>query len=132
MTTPTRPRRAERPADREVGLALGRGLRRRCPACGRGALFQGYLRVADACPACGETLAHHRADDAPAWATMLIVGHVMVPVIFAARGVEGMPTWAHMTVWPLLALALCMAALPRVKGAVVGWQWATRMHGFGG
>lgn len=115
---------------REPGPAILRGLRRRCPACGEGGLFRGYLSVAPACPRCGEALEGHRADDAPAWATMLIVGHLMIPVIMAARAVEGAPIWLHVTLWPMVALGLCLALLPRVKGAVVGWQWAHRMHGF--
>ncbi len=118
-------------ADRPFGPALAAGLRRRCPACARGALFDGYLAIRPACPACGEPLAGHRADDAPAWVTMLVVGHLMVPAILAARGIDGWPTWAHMVVWPLVALGLCLALLPRMKGAIVGWQWACRMHGFG-
>jgi uncharacterized protein (DUF983 family) len=115
---------------RPLGPAMTRGLRRRCPACGEGAMFDGFLKVRDACPACGQALHHHRADDAPAWATMLIVGHVMVPLIFLARDIESMPVWAHMTVWPLAALGLSLAILPRLKGAIVAYQWAVRMHGF--
>lgn len=116
---------------RPLGPALSAGFRRRCPACGKGALFTGYLTVRDSCPACGETLSHHRADDAPAWATMLIVGHLMVPLIFLVRGWGGIPTWGHMVLWPLVTLGLCLLLLPRIKGAIVGWQWAQRMHGFG-
>jgi uncharacterized protein (DUF983 family) len=116
--------------DRPLGPALLRGLRRRCPRCGVGGSFAGFLAVREACPHCGQTLSHHRADDAPAWATMLVVGHLMVPVIVAARAVEGWPVWAHMTVWPALALLLSLLLLPRVKGAVIAYQWANRMHGF--
>lgn len=119
------------PAERPLGPALSNGLRRRCPACGTGSLFEGYLSVRSACPSCGEALHHHRADDAPAWATMLVVGHLMVPVIMVARGWLAMPTWGHSLLWPLVALGLCLALLPRIKGAIVGWQWAQRMHGFG-
>jgi uncharacterized protein (DUF983 family) len=127
MTQPLAPA-----ADREIGSALARGLRRRCPACGQGALFTGYLTVKHACPTCGEALHHNRADDAPAWATMLIVGHLMVPLILAAREMPDVPVWAHSLFWPMVALGLCLALLPRIKGAVVGYQWATRMHGFDG
>lgn len=117
--------------ERPSGPAMLRGLRRRCPNCGQGALFTGYLAVRPECADCGEPYHHHRADDAPAWATMLIVGHLMVPLILAARAMEDTPVWVHMTVWPVVALALCLLMLPRIKGAVVGWQWAKRMHGFG-
>jgi uncharacterized protein (DUF983 family) len=119
-------------AERPLGPALSNGLRRRCPACGTGALFDGYLAVRPSCPSCGEALHHHRADDAPAWATMLVVGHVMVPIILGARGWLALPTWAHSLLWPAVALGLCLLLLPRIKGAIVGWQWAQRMHGFGG
>lgn len=117
--------------DRAAGAAMLRGARGRCPRCGDGALMRGYLDVADACPACGEAFHHHRADDAPAWATMLVVGHAMVPLILAARAIAEAPTWLHMVVWPLAALAMCLALLPRIKGAIVAFQWARRMHGFG-
>lgn len=118
-------------AARPAGPAIANGLLRKCPACGCGAMFDGFLSVADSCPSCGEALRHHRADDAPAWATMLIVGHLMVPLILAARAWLDLPVWAQMTIWPLVALGLCLALLPRVKGAVVAYQWAHRMHAFG-
>ena len=51
---------------RSLQQALLRGAMLKCPACGIGALFRRYLKVADACPHCGESLHHHRADDAPA------------------------------------------------------------------
>jgi uncharacterized protein (DUF983 family) len=117
---------------REAGPALFRGFRRRCPSCGGGRMFSGYLSVEPACTNCGEAFSHHRADDAPAWATMLIVGHLMIPVIMTARLAPDIPVWAHSLIWPLVALALCLLLLPCVKGAVIGYQWAHRMHGFGG
>lgn len=116
--------------DRPAGPALMRGLRRRCPACGAGALFSGYLSVNGRCAGCGQGFDGHRADDAPAWATMLVVGHLMIPAIMAARSWASVPVWAHSLIWPLVALGLCLALLPRVKGAVIAYQWAHRMHGF--
>lgn len=116
-------------ADRPLAPALLNGFRRRCPRCGRGAAFDGFLRVRDECADCGQALHHHRADDAPAWATMLVVGHLMIPLIMLARGATW-PVEAHMIVWPLVSLGLCLVLLPRVKGAIVAYQWALRMHGF--
>jgi uncharacterized protein (DUF983 family) len=54
--------------------ALGRGFRMKCPNCGIGSLFTSYLKVAPACSHCGEELHHHRADDAPPYFTILVVG----------------------------------------------------------
>jgi uncharacterized protein (DUF983 family) len=117
--------------DRPTRPALLRGLSRRCPACGRGAMFEGFLKVRDACPACGEVLRHHRADDGPAYLTILIVGHLTLPLMM----------WAFVA-WrpdPLLlaggfaaaCVALSLFLLPRMKGMIVAVQWAKRMHGFG-
>ena len=69
---------------RPLGQAVGRGFRQRCPRCGAGPLMHGYLKVRDNCAVCGEALHHHRADDGPAYLTILIVGHLMAPLILWA------------------------------------------------
>ena len=63
---------------RSVIASLWRGWRQLCPACGQGRLYWRYLKVVDACPVCGEELHHHRADDAPPYFTIVIVGHIIV------------------------------------------------------
>src|SRR6185312_4199206 len=65
--------------------AMLRGFRRRCPRCGQGALFKGVLTLADSCSCCGETLGDIRADDIPAYFTILIVGHIVVPLLLWAE-----------------------------------------------
>jgi len=116
---------------RDVGLSLWRGLRQRCPNCGRGRLFRAYLKVVDQCPVCGEELHHHRADDAPPYFTMLIVGHVIVASLLAVEIAWRPALWLHFAIWLPATLILSLWLLPRVKGAIVGLQWANRMHGFG-
>ena len=117
-------------ARRDVLAAMWRGFRRRCPCCGKGAIFNAYLKVNDSCPACGEELHHHRADDAPPYFTMLIVGHIVVGSVLAVEMTFAPPMWMQMIVWPALAIALSLLLLPSIKGALVGLQWALRMHGF--
>jgi uncharacterized protein (DUF983 family) len=110
--------------------ALWRGLSQRCPSCGRGPLFGKYLKVRDHCPACGEALHHHRADDAPAYFTILIIGHFVVGgALMLERGLSP-PTWVQLAIWLPLTVLGCLLLLPRVKGALVGLQWALYMHGF--
>ena len=119
--------------ERALGLAMRRGFTGRCPNCGKGRLFRAYLKVVDACAVCGEDLHHQRADDAPPYITMLVVGHVVVGGVLAAEELwPHSPMWLGAIVWSLLALILSLVLLPRVKGALVGYQWALRMHGFGG
>ncbi len=119
--------------DRPIGPAIRRGLRCRCPACGEGKLFRAYLKVVDACERCGEDLHYQRADDAPAYFTILIVGHFIIGGVLATEYVApDSPFWVPALFWSALALAWSLWMLPRVKGALVGLQWANRMHGFGG
>jgi len=119
-------------ADRPLGLAVRRGLAGRCPRCGEGRLFRAYLKPVDACAACGEDMTPQRADDAPAYVTMLIVGHFVVAGIVAAEDLwPNSPVLLDALVWTALAAGASLFMLPRVKGALIGYQWAMRMHGFG-
>ena len=119
-------------APRNVWNAMGRGLRNLCPACGQGAIFYKYLKVSDACPACGTALHHHRADDAPSYFTMLIVGHVAGAGVLALEKAYAPDAWVHIAIWFPLTIGLSLGLLPRIKGALICLQWALRMHGFGG
>lgn len=114
-----------------VAAAMMRAARCSCPACGNGQLFRKFLKVAETCPACGEELHHHRADDMPAYIVMSIVGHIVVGLVLWTEFRYGWPTWLHLTLWLPLTVILTLALLQPIKGAIVGLQWALRMHGFG-
>lgn len=93
-------------------------------------MLKGYLKVRDECPVCGEDLRHQRADDGPAYLTILIVGHIMAPVIlivFTKFRPDPMVLAAIMSIG---CVALSLYLLPRLKGMIVAIQWAKRMHGF--
>ncbi|MBS4083449.1 MAG: DUF983 domain-containing protein [Rhizobiales bacterium] len=115
---------------RNLGEAVKRGLLGRCPNCGEGKLFRKFLKVADECAGCGEVLRHHRADDAPAYLVILIVGHIIVPLALIAEKLYQPPHWLSLSIWLPLTLIFSLALLQPVKGVVVAWQWAQRMHGF--
>jgi uncharacterized protein (DUF983 family) len=123
--------RADHTPSRPALASLAAGFRLRCPNCKRGCLLKTYLKVADHCPVCGEAFYHQRTDDAPAYFTILIVGHLVLPTMLIALQLAPDPAWVHFVVWPLLAIGLTFTLLPRVKGALVALQWALRMHGFG-
>ena len=117
--------------DRPFGDAVRHGIRCRCPACGSGRLFGSYLEVATECPECGEALHHQRADDGPAYVTLLVVCHVvglaLMPLLHT-----GLAPWLVAVLLTAFAVPLCLAMLPPVKGFFVAVQWSRRMHGFGG
>lgn len=118
--------------DRPTGPAIRRGFMRRCPQCGQGHLFTGYLKVAESCPVCRETLSHHRADDGPAYLTILVVGHLMAPLILYVFTAFRPDPLVMATIFTVGCVALSLFLLPRFKGVIVAIQWAKRMHGFGG
>ncbi len=110
-------------------IALGRAVIGRCPQCGRGPLFAGYLRQVECCLVCGEAWGHIRADDAPPWLTILLVGHIILPLAITVERVADWPDWVGMTLWPTLALALAALILPRAKAIMLTLIWFTRAHG---
>ncbi len=116
--------------ERSTSEAMLRGFRGKCPNCGDGALYKSYLKVAEACPVCGEDLHHQRADDAPAYFTILIVAHIIGAGILFTETTWHPADWVHWVIWIPMLIVLCLTLLPRIKGILVGLQWAQRMHGF--
>lgn len=119
-------------AERPSKPAMWHGFRRKCPNCGDGQLFDGYLKVQDECPACGEELHHHRADDGPAYLTILVVGHLLAVLIHFTWSIFRPDPWVMATLFTIFCVALSLFLLPRLKGLIVAIQWARRMHGFSG
>ena len=117
--------------DRPIRPALLRGWKCKCPNCGSGPMLQDYLKVRDACPVCGEELFHHRADDGPAWATIMIAGHLLAPVMLSVFIAFRPAGWVMALGFSVFFLTLSLFLLPRIKGMFVALQWSRRMHGFG-
>lgn len=110
--------------------AMWRGFLGRCPNCGQGKMFRAFLKVVDRCDVCGEELHHHRADDAPAYFVIAIVGHIVVALAFIVELAFRPPFWVSFVIWLPLTIVLAIVLLQPIKGAIVGLQWSYRMHGF--
>ena len=118
------------PPDRPIWPAIWRGYRMKCPNCGSGPVLRGYLKLRDHCTVCHEDLSPARADDGPAYLTILIVGHVMAPFLHIAFVRWRPEPLVLFTVFAIGTVALSLYLLPRLKGAIVAFQWARLMHGF--
>lgn len=126
--TSTKEDRADR---RSWWQAMRRGGAKKCPQCGRGSLFEGYLTTVETCKNCDLHIAGHKADDAPPYLTIMIVGHALIPLALAAKQLLDPPLSLQFAFW-LPAMVISAAwLLPVTKGAMVGLQWANQMHGFG-
>ncbi len=103
-----------------LGTAIARGLAGRCPACGKAHLFNGFLKVVPKCSSCGAPLGTARADDAPPYFTILIVGHVVVPLLILTQRTQNPPDWVLAAIFLPLTLILSLGLLRPVKGGTVG------------
>jgi uncharacterized protein (DUF983 family) len=117
---------------RPIWRSMWRGFRCRCPHCGEGRLFNRYLKPVANCAVCDEDFTHQRADDAPPYFTMVIVGHLVVPVMLAVALTTELSNATHIAIWVPVTLVLSLALLQPIKGALIALQWALRMHGFDG
>jgi uncharacterized protein (DUF983 family) len=125
-------RTAEHVANRPIWQSMIRGLRGRCPNCGEGRLLRGYLTPVAACEVCGEDLSHQRSDDFAPYVTMVVVGHLVVPLVLFVMMQTDWPAGAVLALALAFTGLLSLLILRPVKGAIIGLQWALRMHGFEG
>lgn len=118
------------PPERPAWPAIAKGLRRRCPQCGEGSLFDGYLKLRGDCPSCGEDLSHARADDGPAYLSILVTAKVMGTLMLFTYERMMLSPWVMAVVFSVGVTGMALYLLPRFKGLIVGVQWAKRMNGF--
>jgi uncharacterized protein (DUF983 family) len=118
-TTPTVRRSAPR-----LLTGLRRGSARKCPACGKGQLFCGYLAVRRICPTCGNDNDQYPSDDFAPYVTIFLVLHLLTPILFLVDRTWEMAVGLEMTVAIPIFLAATLLLLPFAKGAVIGLAWA--------
>lgn len=131
MMNPTRWQPAQAAADARwphppLLTAIGRGLLGRCPGCGRSHLFNGFLTVVKQCAHCGAPLGLARADDAPPYFTILLTGHIVVPLMLMVDRMA-LPLWAISAIFLPLTLGLVLGLLRPIKGGTVGLMLNLRM-----
>ncbi len=108
----------------KIAHTLRCGFRLRCCRCGKGRLLRGYLRVQPRCPACNEQYSQYRVDDAPAYFTIILVGHLVIPCILLIERLDQPPSLLfQMALWLPVTAGLTALLLPRVKGMVLAIHW---------
>ena len=106
-----------------TALPIGRGLRGRCPACGQGRLFQGFLGLRPACEHCGLDYGFADAGDGPAVFAILIGGAIVVFAALMTEVAYRPPYWLHAALWLPLILIVTLAPLRPIKGLLIALQY---------
>jgi uncharacterized protein (DUF983 family) len=109
--------------------AIFRGALGRCPRCGEGRLLHNYLKLVDCCSVCGEAYGHYRVDDAAPWLTILVVGHLSVPLILICESNFTLPLALAFAIYLPLIVGLTFILLPRCKGVMAAMLWAMKAEG---
>lgn len=98
------------------------GLRTRCPRCGEGLLFDGYLKVSERCEVCDLDLSKADTGDGPAVFVMFLVGFIVVPLAFVLYA-AGAPLWLNLSITLPLVITLTLALLPPFKATLIALQF---------
>jgi uncharacterized protein (DUF983 family) len=113
-------------ADDPQHLPIRAGLSCRCPRCGQGKLFQGFLNLRPRCEACGLDYAFADAGDGPAVFIILIAGFVVVGCALVTELLYAPPLWVHAVLWLPLILVTTLVPLRSMKGLMIALQYHHR------
>ena len=103
-------------------LFIKRGLKKKCPNCGNFPIFSKYIKTFNKCKNCGINFTDYKSDDGPAYCTIFIVGHILIPLILLTEKHLSPPTILQMIIWPVLTIFLTLWLLPKIKGAFLAFQ----------
>lgn len=99
------------------------GLACRCPRCGKGKLFEGFLTVAKTCNVCGADLEKADSGDGPAVFIIFILGFLVVPLALLLEAKAEPPMWVHLSIWPAVILGGAIGLLRPLKGLMIALQF---------
>ena len=108
------------------------GLACRCPRCGRGRIFSGFLKIADRCPVCGLDLGGEDAGDGPAVFIILFMGALVVALALLTEAWFSPPYWVHLVLWGPLILIGSLLLMRPFKGIMVALQYQHKAGEGGG
>ena len=102
------------------------GMAGRCPRCGEGKMFKGFITVADKCDHCGLDYKFADAGDGPAIFVMLIAGFIIVGAALWLEVSYEPPMWVYFVIFLPLTLIVCLGMLRPLKGVLVALQYANK------
>lgn len=108
---------------------LLRGFAKKCPQCGGASIYERYLKPTARCTSCGTTYDHIRTDDFAPWLTLIVLGHLFVPLVFHIETTyrPSLPLLFTILI-PSIILAV-LGLLPNFKGAAIALMWSLGLRG---
>ena len=102
---------------------IAAGWKCRCPECGEGQLYRGYLEMNDQCAACGADFTIADSGDGPAFFVMFAALIVIAPTAMFFELIVSPPAWVHVILWPPIIMVCCMWLLRPFKSTLFALQW---------
>jgi uncharacterized protein (DUF983 family) len=103
--------------------AIRAGLACRCPRCGQGKIFQGFLTLQPRCEVCGLDYGFADSGDGPAVFIMFFAGFIVVGAALVTEAVYHPPYWVHAALWLPLILIVTLGPLRPMKGLMISLQY---------
>ena len=105
---------------------ISTGLAGRCPRCGQGRLFNGFIAVAPSCQVCGQDFAFADSGYGPAIFVMLLAGFLIVGLALLVEVAYEPPYWLYLVVFLPLTLIVCLGMLRPLKGVLIALQYRNK------
>lgn len=112
---------------RSIPAVLLSGILKKCPNCAKGNVYSKYLKVNDRCKKCNEELHSYRTDDFGPWLSIIIAGHIIVPLVLAVEQNYALDLWLQAIIWIPLTILTVLFLLPISKSICLSILWRLKM-----
>lgn len=103
------------------------GILKKCPKCSNGKIFSGYLKINNNCSKCNEDLSIYRTDDFGPWLSIVLAGHIVVPLVLSAEQAFVPDLWLQALIWIPFSLIIVLYLLPISKSICLAIMWRLKM-----
>ena len=103
------------------------GILKKCPKCSHGKIFSGYLKINNNCSKCNEDLSIYRTDDFGPWLSIVLAGHIVVPLVLSAEQAFAPDLWLQALIWIPFSLTIVLYLLPISKSICLAIMWRLKM-----
>ena len=112
---------------RSLPSVLLSGLLKKCPRCAKGKIYSKYLKVNNYCLNCNEELASYRTDDFGPWLSIIVAGHIIVPLVLSLEKNYALALWIQASIWIPFTILIVLILLPMSKSICLAILWRLKM-----